>query len=210
MKIEKYHYQQTQLPNQGKHIIAQFDQNTVTVYQAFNENIANYAVQHQKFGGKAYALDRMTWIKPGFMWMMYRSGWAQKPNQERILAIDLSMEGFCTILANAVLTTFDRERYESHEHWKSELDHSEVRLQWDPDHDPTGEKLGRKAIQIGIKGNMLHQMNDQWIKGIQDITDFVITQRKYATGNFEDLDVPFERILTLKQPEIIQRIGLDV
>ncbi|WP_422570328.1 DUF4291 family protein, partial [Erwinia billingiae] len=29
----------------------------------------------------------MTWIKPSFLWMMYRSGWGMKdPGQKRILA----------------------------------------------------------------------------------------------------------------------------
>jgi len=26
-------------------------------------------------------MNRMTWIKPNFLWMMYRSGWASKKNQ---------------------------------------------------------------------------------------------------------------------------------
>ncbi len=39
-------------------------------------------------------MNRMTWIKPNFLWMMYRSGWAVKKNQERILAIKLTKKGF--------------------------------------------------------------------------------------------------------------------
>jgi len=29
-----------------------------------------------------------------------------------------------------------------------------VRLQWDPDHSPKGEKLARRAIQLGLKGKV--------------------------------------------------------
>jgi hypothetical protein len=36
----------------------------------------------------------MTWIKPSFLWMMYRCGWATKPGQERVLAIQITREGF--------------------------------------------------------------------------------------------------------------------
>ena len=94
MKVEKYNYQQTQLPTQGKHIIAQSDDKTITVYQAYNNAIANFAVANQKFGGSSYSFNRMTWVKPNFMWMMYRAGWATKENQERILAIKIKHEGF--------------------------------------------------------------------------------------------------------------------
>ena len=55
---------------------------TVVVYQAFNPEIAQYAVQNQHFGGPAYNFNRMSWIKTNFLWMMYRSGWATKKNQE--------------------------------------------------------------------------------------------------------------------------------
>ena len=34
--------------------------------------------------------------------MMYRSGWGQKENQERVLAVRISREGFDTILSQAL------------------------------------------------------------------------------------------------------------
>lgn len=40
-------------------------------------------------------MTRMTWIKPSFLWMMYRSGGAQKdPGQKRIFAMDIRRDGF--------------------------------------------------------------------------------------------------------------------
>ena len=54
-----------------------------------------------RFGGPDYNPDRMSWIKPNFMWMMYRCGWAQKTNQERVLAIRITKEGFEDILSKA-------------------------------------------------------------------------------------------------------------
>ena len=33
-------------PREGKHILAQYDEDTIVVYQAFNPAIAEYAVQH--------------------------------------------------------------------------------------------------------------------------------------------------------------------
>ena len=97
----------------------------------------------------------MTWIKPNFLWMMYRSGWASKVQQERILAIQLSLEGFTEILKEAVHSSFKEDVYESRENWKEKLANSKVRLQWDPEHDPYGNKKERKAIQLGLKGEFV-------------------------------------------------------
>ena len=211
MKLESYTYQQSVLPSEGKRIIAQYGVDYIVVYQAFNSRISNYAVQNQKFGGTQYSFDRMTWIKPGFMWMMYRSGWAKKENQERILRIKVKKEGFKTILDKAVLSTFDSKIYDSHAVWKESLSTSEVRLQWDPDHDPKGNKLSRKALQIGIKGEMLRTFNQEYILSIEDITDFVSDEFNNIDGQ---LNVPFEREFTLHGNkrnfgQVIQKIGAD-
>ncbi len=210
MKIEKYNYQQTQLPTQGKHIIAQSDDETITVYQAYNNAIANFAVANQKFGGNSYSFSRMTWIKPNFMWMMYRAGWATKENQERILAIKIKHEGFNKILREAVHSSFQGSVYKSREEWKARLVTSKVRLQWDPDHNPRGGKLERKAIQLGIRGVTLHQLNEEWITEISDVTDFVKEQHAFAKGDFAQLNVPFERVQVYKDPAIINNLGLTI
>lgn len=54
-----------------------------------------------RFGGPDFSFDRMSWIKTNFLWMMYRCGWAEKKDQERVLAVRITKEGFMTILANA-------------------------------------------------------------------------------------------------------------
>lgn len=154
LPIEKYIEQQEKLPKEGRHLVGQKKNNCITVYQAYKPAIANYASQHQRFGGSHFSFERMTWIKPNFMWMMYRCGWATKSHQERVLAIDLKWEGFLEILKKAVHSSFHPAFYETREDWKLALDQSEVRLQWDPDHDPAGEKLTRKAIQLGLKGTL--------------------------------------------------------
>lgn len=210
MKTEKYNYQQTQIPSHGKHIIAQSDEETITVYQAYNNAIANYAVERQKFGGSSYSFNRMTWIKPNFMWMMYRAGWATKENQERILAIKIKHEGFNTILREAVHSSFQKDLYGTTEAWKEKLISSQVRLQWDPDHNPLGEKLERKAIQLGIRGEMLSQLNQVWITQITDVTSFVKEQHNFAKGDFSTLEVPVERVQIYGDPAIINNLGLTL
>jgi len=68
------------------------------VYQAYKPEIANFAVRNGFFGGAKFSFERMSWIKPNFLWMMYRSGWATKEGQENILAVKLKRSFFEEIL----------------------------------------------------------------------------------------------------------------
>jgi hypothetical protein len=209
MKLEKYTDQKNRLPRSGKQIIGRLEGNNIIVYQAFNPNIANYAVANQKFGGEHYSFNRMSWIKPGFLWMMYRAGWASKEHQQQILAITLPLEEFELILAEATISSYDAEIYPTHDRWKTELEKTEVRLQWDPDHDPKGNKQERKAIQLGMKGDILRKFCTEWILKIEDITPFVKTQYANVTrGDIDALMVPYEEIIEIKNEKINQRLGI--
>lgn len=142
-------------PDNGKHILATYDETSITVYQAYHSSIASYAVKHQTFGGE-FSMNRMTWIKPNFLWMMSRSGWGAKLNQEVTLAIRLKREGFKQIFNSAVSSSY-QPAYQTHENWRRAVKNSSVRLQWDPDHDPFGRKLEGKAIQLGLRGESLQK-----------------------------------------------------
>ncbi|XP_022085613.1 uncharacterized protein LOC110976553 isoform X2 [Acanthaster planci] len=143
-KTEPYKTQvQHHWPPSGRHILAQYDDETIVVYQAFCPEIADYAVSNQRFGGPKYSFTRMSWIKTNFLWMMYRCGWASKRGQERVLAICIPRANFDTILSQAYTAGAQREA--------GKMDVS-VRLQWDPDHAPNGGKEDRRAIQLGLRG----------------------------------------------------------
>jgi hypothetical protein len=209
MKIEKYIEQVNRLPKQGKQIIGQINGESIIVYQAFNPNIANYAIKNQKFGGEHYSFTRMSWIKPGFLWMMYRAGWASKDHQQRILAITLPIEHFKTILSNATISSYTNEIYDTHEEWKNELEKTEVRLQWDPDHNPFGMKQERKAIQLGMKGMILKRFCNEWITEIKDITEFVKGEyEKVKANEIDNLNIPYEEILNIEELHIKKRLNL--
>jgi hypothetical protein len=210
MKIQTERYLDaiTHLPKTGQHILAHQDTEYIVVYQAYSHHIAEYALNNQVLGGDYYSYNRMSWIKPNFLWMMYRSGWASKENQERILAIWISKADFEAILQEAVLSSFNAAYYSSHEQWKSEMDKKEVRLQWDPDHDPYGNKLNRRAIQIGMKGGILEMFGKQQIKAIEDITEFVKEQKVHIDKKeLNQLLVPVETVYTLKNESLGKRIG---
>lgn len=175
LELEPYLDQLTRWPTEGQHILAQFDQSSIIVYQAFRPEIALYAVEHQRFGGP-FSLERMSWIKPNFLWMMYRSGWARKLGQEHVLAVRLKREGFDAILSQAVASTYRESEFGSREEWQRAIARSEVRLHWDPDHDPRGTKQARRALQLGLRGETLRRYATSWILEIEDITAFVHEQ----------------------------------
>lgn len=190
-----YHSYEKGLPQEGNFILGQRDAENIFVYQAFNDKIADYAIKHQKFGGQDYSFNRMTWIKPNFLWMMYRSGWAEKDsNQNRILAIEMTFEGFEELLSEGVLTSYDKS-FGDEQIWREKLNNSNVRIQWDPDHDFKGEKLKRRAVQIGIKNDALQKFNNKFIKSIQDITNFVKEQKKNIDNKNECFFVIDESII---------------
>lgn len=192
MEYQLYKEQERLWPVDGQHILANYDEESISVYQAFRPAIAEYAVHHQRFGGE-FSFTRMSWIKPNFLWMMYRSGWAIKEGQERILEIRINRRFFDEILKNAVASSFPASHLNSIDEWKQAVEKSEVRLQWDPDHDPYGTPLKRRAIQLGLRGNTLKRYATTELRYIHDITDFVVEQRTNL-DRIEALVVPEERV----------------
>jgi hypothetical protein len=65
--------------------------------------------------------------------------------------------GFDAILAAAVPSSFVPVLHPSQEAWKRDFQRSDVRLQWDPDHPPSGAPVARRAIQLGLRGAMLRR-----------------------------------------------------
>jgi len=211
MNIETIPYSQylERIPKEGRCILGQQKNEQIIVYQAYNHSIANFAVENQCFGGHAYSYSRMSWIKPNFLWMMYRCGWAQKENQERVLGIWISKSDFDLILQASVFSSYQENIYKTHENWKSELAIKPVRLQWDPDHDIYGNKQDRKAIQLGIKGDLLVKFGKEMITEIIDLTEFVKQQKEIIdSGKLDKLQVPKEWTYEPKNEEIRLQIGL--
>jgi Domain of unknown function (DUF4291) len=210
LKTTPYSQYETNLPQTGQHIVGQLREQNIIVYQAFNAQIAEYAVKNQSFGGTAYSFSRMSWIKPNFLWMMYRAGWAEKPNQERVLAVEIGLDKFEMILGQAVYAAFQSDIYGSHDNWENALKTSDVRLQWDPDHDPLGKKLQRRAIQIGMRGDILKKFAIDWVVSIEDVTDFVKMQGIFVKkADLNSLLVMQEQVISIENPALIRHLKLD-
>ncbi len=177
-----------------KAIRAVYDDTTIRVYQAYCPAIAEEAVRLGTFGNR-FRLTRMTWIKPSFLWMMYRSGWAAKENQERILAIDIQRKAFDSLVKNAVVSSHHAAGDISLREWQKQVQASDIRVQWDPERDIQGNPLEYRSIQIGIRGEAVRKFISEWIVQIQDITDYV-TDLRLRKERGEDITplLPAERI----------------
>lgn len=63
-----------------RQIYAAFNEDGIDVYQAFHRTIVDAALLKGTFG-EGFQMNRMTWIKPSFGWMLYRSGYATKDSR---------------------------------------------------------------------------------------------------------------------------------
>lgn len=206
--LEKYLDQRERWPSSGRHILAGFDEETILVYQAYAPATGSFAVSHGRFGA-GFSYNRMSWIKPNFLWMMYRSDWARSSGQETVLGIRLRRSFFDSLLEKAVPSSFDSNSFVTREEWKSAVARSEVRLQWDPDHSPDGAKEERKAIQLGLRGATLEAYGKREIVEIIDMTEFVQSQRiNSVRERFGELIMPRERVYRPGE-KAAARVGLS-
>ncbi|ELP66009.1 DUF4291 domain-containing protein [Streptomyces turgidiscabies] len=148
---------------------ARYTASTVTVYQAYRPEIGLPAAREGRFPGE-WKRDRMTWIKPSFLWMMYRCGWGLKEGQETVLAVEISSEGFEWALRHACLSHYVPEAHGDRSDWKRQLKRTPARVQWDPERDLYLNALPHRSLQLGLAGEATVRYADEWIVGIEDVT----------------------------------------
>lgn len=209
LTIQPYSEQVRRWPSSGRQILAQFDNETIVVFQAYRPEIGQFAAKHGYFGGE-FRFSRMSWIKPNFLWMMYRSDWGRSQGQEVVRAIRLRRPFFDSLLEQAVPSLFVPELFASHDIWKAAVARSDVRLQWDPDHDPNGGKCELRAVQLGIRGKTLEAYGKNEIVEIIDMSEFVAEQRVFI-GDWRSgkLVTPAERVYVPSSTVATANIQLD-
>jgi hypothetical protein len=204
LQMEPYLHQAARWPAGGRHILAQYDESSIIVYQAYRASIAIHAVATKTFG-RDFSYARMSWIKPNFLWMMYRSGWGTKEGQEVVLALRLRRAFFDSLLSLAIPSSFIAGLYSSRGTWQDALASSEVRLQWDPD-----RPLLRRALQLGLRGAILEDFSQRELLDVIDITELVTEQRMHLSSpGFTGLTTPSERIYIPGDPAIARKLALD-
>ena len=201
LKTINYLEQLKEWPQSGKHILAQYTDEYVVAYQAYRPSIGKFAAEHQYFGGD-FSFSRMSWIKTNFLWMMYRSGWGTKVGQEITLALYLKRNYFEKILSTAYPSKNIHSL--SKNEWHRKIAATNVRLQWDPDHDPHGAKQERKAIQLGLRKEFLEPFSGEGILRIEDISDFVSIQREFVQRNeLHKLITPSESCFPISEEQAL-------
>jgi hypothetical protein len=151
---------------------ATFDAHTITVYQAFSDAIADAALETGRFVSP-FSWNRMSWIKPSFLWLMERSNWGKKSGQERILAIKIARTGWDEALSLAVLTHPEPRIWPDPDAWRAALETAPVHCQWDPERSLRGAAQSHYAIQIGLGRAILSHYTDDWVLSIEDRTPLV-------------------------------------
>ncbi len=188
---------------------AEFDKETITVYQAYSKAIAKPAIENQRFQSP-FSFNRMTWIKPSYLWLMERSNWGNKSNQECILAIKIKRASFEKALSLGVLTHPDKQIYKSGIDWEKQFKNAKVHIQWDPERSIRGAKLDVRSIQIGISRQLIEEYNSEWIQEIVDLsnqTSKIYQLRKRGKHKEAKRLIPSEKLYPLSK-EIERRIGV--
>lgn len=99
-------------PRGYRPIRAEHTEYSITVYQAYSDAIADAALAAGTFVSP-FKRERRTWTKPSFLWMAYRCGWGRKPDQERVLAVEITRDGFEWALDHACLSHYEPDLHGS-------------------------------------------------------------------------------------------------
>ncbi|GCE16017.1 DUF4291 domain-containing protein [Tengunoibacter tsumagoiensis] len=153
-------------------IRANYDDNSIIMYQAYPKSIALPAIQTNRFI-PPFSLNRMTWIKPSFLWLMERSNWGLKSGQEMILAIRITRQGWEEALSQAVLTSYNPQVYAHSDEWSAQFEKALVYVQWDPERTLRGKALPVNSIQVGLSRHIIQKYVNEWTIEIQDATPLV-------------------------------------
>ena len=193
-----------------RQIRADFDRDTIVVYQAYGPAIAKAALAAGRFVAP-FSFNRMTWIKPSLLWLMHRSNWARKAGQEHILAVRITRAGWERALSEAVLTSPEPSIHGSAAAWSRAFAAASVHLQWDPERSLRGAALNHYSIQVGVGRALIRDYAEDWIVGLTDLTP---TVRKIATMAQSGQGAKAQRLLPPERPypldpEIARRIQAD-
>ncbi len=151
-------------------IRANYDKDTIVIYQAYSPAIADPALKQQKFV-TPFSFHRMTWIKPSFLWLMHRSNWGQKNGQQRILAVRITRTGWEKALSLGVLT---HQNYPfNSDKWRSQFKKAKVHIQWDTERSLRGAGMNYYSIQVGISRHLIQEYVDEWVVNIEDMSHTV-------------------------------------
>ncbi|MFO0561420.1 MAG: DUF4291 domain-containing protein [Polyangiales bacterium] len=170
----------------AREIRADYDRDTIVMYQAYDDRIADSALARGRFVAPQWSFSRMTWIKPSFLWLMHRSRWATSKGQTRVLAVRMTRAGFDRALSLAVSTDPTARSFATYEQWRAAFETALVHVQWDTERALSGAALGHYSIQVGLSRHVVREFVDHWIVSITDLTERVAKMRAFVQGGRSD------------------------
>jgi len=194
--------------------VGEYDADGVFFYQAYSAAIADFAVANQRLGGPAFNVERMTWIKPSFAWMLYRAGYGSKHGQERVLKLKLPHDAVADLLLGCAC--------------KHGGGGSKGRVQWDPARDLMSsdgrghsaeprKMLRERAIQVGLS----RSLSAHFVASTTSIEDVTMLAWRVGEAHRErdvptamralaaEASLPYERPYTPRlPPEELERLGI--
>jgi hypothetical protein len=188
-------------------IRADYDRDSIVIYQAYPPAIAEASLAAGRFVSP-FSVQRMTWIKPSFLWLMHRSNWGLKRGQERILAVRITRSGWEDALSLAVLTSFEASAFRSPREWEEQFRHALVHAQWDTERSLRGAGLPYFSIQVGLSRHIISKYVEEWVINIEDLTPRVRKIHNLLQGGQADKarrHLPAERVY-LVSPDIGRRL----
>ena len=193
-----------------RQIRADFDRDSVVVYQAYRKEIAEPALRGGRFVSP-FSWGRMTWIKPSFLWLMARSHWGTKPGQECILAVRIQRSAWEHVLSLGALTSFEPAVHGNAANWRHQFENAQVHVQWDPERTIHGKKLEHRTIQVGLGREVIGEFTEQWVMEIEDHTSRTRKIRSlYLSGNHRRAKelLPPERVYHASE-DAARRLGVE-
>jgi hypothetical protein len=139
----------------------------------------------------------LTWIKPSFLWMMYRCGWGAKEGQETVLAVEITRDGFEWALRHACLSSYARGVHPDRATWQRQLKRAPSRVQWDPERDLRLQPMPYRSLQLGLSAEAARRYADEWTVAVRDVTPLAHEIRSLVSGG--DLDSA-ARLLPQERP----------
>ena len=167
-------------------IRANYDNKTIVMYQAYNDAIADAAMEAQRFVAP-FSMRRMTWIKPSFRWLMHRSNWGKKSGQTRTLAVHIYRDVWEEALSQGVLTHPEPSIHGSREAWHEAFE---------------GGALDHYSIQVGLTRHLIEEFASNWIARIEDLSPQVAKMEKMRQGKHKkhlSRHLPSERVYPLDE-----------
>ena len=193
MQTVSFGNREKHLPKHGRWLVGSADSKTIVVYQSLSREISRPAIKNKRFAAP-FDFNRLSWVKPSFLWTMHRTNWGRL--DDCILGVRIDRVGLFGLLSESVSAKYESIQFPKKCKWDKLVRKNGVLTQWDPEYDLMDCRMNRMAIQIGLRGDALKFYASDLIVEINDLTDFVREQRnRIQSRRLDEVVVPLEQVV---------------